>query len=358
MRLSDKVMAVVLAAAVSVSMLTACSGGGGGGGNNGSSSSTSSSSSSSASSDSTSGGGAGGGSSSSSKPSSSSSSSSSKPSGSSSSSASSSSSSDSSSSSSTDADSDTGDDAQVVKYKDSYTKKFLDKLSNAREYTISFNAVNGDDSDNYQSGMNFTTDGVSSFTEIFGKVAEDELGAEDVAFLVKKGLLAPQAWEVISMDDDELEEEGIDSDRYDGIYGKIEIEEAIDADMMRDVLVENLRPVEGVDFTYGEDSGEYYELQTVNDGAGKVEYLYAYKTNRSGQQVLAGAAVIYEENDRVVEGTVVEFNTLEFEATQKWLDFDNILQKYYNINLDDTDSLNRTRKTRGSVRRLMRDMLN
>ena len=297
MRLAKKIAAIVLAAAMSVSMLTACGGGGSStGGSNSSSGSKPSSSSSSASSSA------------------------------SSSSSSSSTSSGSSSTASSDSSSGSTSGGETIDYAKSRTVKFFQKLGD--NFTVDLKVTEEHEYGTYTRNMLISTNG----NRLYAKVTEDNTSIDLRDKTQKKD------WVVIP-----ATEEVIFSDIMPGEYGYYYVPVNGASDWDNDDLIYAIgEPAPGVKFTK-ETKGSYYvETQTLEPGGLREVFSYWYEGNSSVPKYIYIYAEAIEGNKKV-DSWRREINSVEFKARDEYMNFESILSKCTDVTdllypKDDTQS--------------------
>ena len=287
MRLSKKIAAVALAAVMAVSMLTAC------GGTDAPSSSSPGSSSSSSS-----------GSSSSSSTSTGSSSSTS---------SSSNSSSDTSSNSSSSGSENT---EETITYEKSRTAKFYQRFGTS--YTVNVELENTAEGEKHTAKILYSTNG----NRIYEQITSPDNGKEKTRIILADRM-QKKGWFVTPAEQKESK----------GKYCTVDLDAALQGNQS---LVE-VKPIEGIKFTQ-ETNGAYYiekqtYEQTVQQDSAKVVVTYCYEGNSI---VPKYACMEYFENGKQMVMNRMEYNSVEFQANEHYMDFESILGQCVDI----TDQLN------------------
>lgn len=285
MRLSTKVMAAVLAAAMSVSMLTACGGGGGGSAGGGNSS--------------IGGGTSAGG--------------------------------DTGAGDNTDKDNkddkddkepnpdltpgtDDTDEGQTVAYEKSRTVKFFAKVDKASEYTVELCLSDPGDAQSDKSGLMMSSDGVRSYVKMPDQFYLSGKHYDEIDLFDKS---KNQAWIAVPM-------EGKVQDKQ-GVYYKADVIITSDLVMME---MKSWQPMD-MAFTWKTSNGYYIESQfiSIENGDTEVSMVYGYKGESTTPEYLE----MYRKYGGQADRLRVDFGKVEFKADEELLNFDNIFNNYQEV---------------------------
>lgn len=283
MRLAKKVAAIALAAAMSVSMLTACGGDGSStGGNNGNSGSSGSGPSSSSSSSSTSSGAS-----------------------------SSSDSSSASSSSSSSSDSGITGEGEPIEYAKSRTAKFFKKLGD--NYTIDAKVTDESEYGTEVANTLVSTNGNRVYECIKSTGKDTQIVLSDQA--------QQKSWIVIPTT----------KELYPGVAPGENgycIALTYKDDPSDDDSIDEVEPVTGIRFTKETRGAYYVEIQTVEQKNEKDVTSYWYEGNSSVPKYVYTESY---ENDQKMNSYRMDFNSIEFKARAEYMDFESILSKCTDI---------------------------